>query len=158
MKTINALSLVVALGLATPVAGMLPTAHAQGSRPNEVETRVPVDGVKIPYNGQTYTLSGSLHGSLVVQKQKDGYFIKGHLNAQGISVAGTDATSYRGVGAVNFQARTDADGATFKGVANIGLIGKGKDPNVRLKVRLRGTVDGSGQVQLSVLDATLSSK
>ena len=154
---INSLFLVAALVGATPAVCPLPSAQAENAQ-SKVNVKVPVDGLKIVYNGQTYTLSGSLHGTLSVKQQSDGAFIKGHFNAQGISVSGSDGTSYRGVGAGNFQVRTESDGATVKGILNIGLIGQGQDPNVRLKVRLRGTVDANGQVQLSALDATLSSK
>ncbi len=157
MKT--KLLLLGAIACASPVAP-LSLAHAQTSAPRDFKAnvRVPVDGTTVVYNGQTFSLSGNLHGVLQVKGQNQNTSIKGHLNAQGISVSSSDGTSYRGVGAVNFQARTDADGATFKGIANIGLIGKGQAPNTRLKLRLSGSVDAQGQVTLSVLDGQISSK
>jgi len=155
----NKILLVGALLCAAPVVP-LSFAQAQQSAPRDFKAnvRVPVDGTSVVYNGKTFTLSGDLHGVLQVKGSGANTFIKGHLNAQGISVSSSDGTSYRGVGAVNVQARTDADGATFKGEANIGLIGKGQAPNTRLKLRLSGSVDAQGQVTISVLDGTLSSK
>ncbi len=113
----------------------------QGVKSN---VRINLDGTQVVFNGQTYTLSGDLHGTLSVkEKQGDRALVKAHLNAQGIKVTAPDGTVYNGVGAINFQARTDDDGVTFKAVANVGLIGKGKAPNFRLKLNLRGTVDTS---------------
>ena len=117
--------------------------------------RVPLDNVTAVYNGQTYTLSGDLHGVLMVKPQGDGYFIKGHLNAQGIKITAPDGTTYNGVGAINAQVRTGDDNATFKLVGNVGLIGKGKAPKLRLKVNLRGNVETNQIVVLSLEDATM---
>ena len=110
---------------------------------------IPLDGATVVSGGQTFTLSGSLHGTFSAKRQKDGVFLKAHLNAQGISLTAADGTVFRGVGAVNVQVRTEPDGATFKGVANIGLIGAGKAPNFRLHVNVRGNVDANGNVTVS---------
>ena len=117
--------------------------------------RVPLDGVKVVTNGQTYTISGDLHGVLMVKPQGEGYFVKGHLNAQGIKITAADGTTYNGVGAINAQVRTGDDNATFKLVGNVGLIGKGKAPKLRLKVNLRGNVETNQIVVLTLEDATM---
>ncbi len=117
--------------------------------------RVPLDNVTAVYNGQTYTVTGDLHGVLMVKPQGEGYFIKSHLNAQGIKITAADGTTYNGVGAINAQVRTGDDNATFKLVGNIGLIGKGKAPNFRLKVNLRGNVETNQTIVLTIEDATM---
>jgi len=56
--------------------------------------------------------------------------------------------------------RTDADDATFKTVANAGLIGQGKAPNFRLfrlHINLRGTVSKEGQITVEKEDVQLKS-
>jgi hypothetical protein len=118
----------------------------------EVKTnvRIPLDNVQVVYEGKTYTVNGSLHGTFSSKKQKEGFFIKAHLNAQGVSVMAPDGTVYRGVGAGNLQVRTEEGGATFKAVANVGLIGQGKAPNFRLHVNLKGSVATDGQVTVEL--------
>jgi hypothetical protein len=114
--------------------------------------RVPLDDAKVTFQGKTYTVNGSLHGTFTSRQRNDGgWMIKGHLNAQGITVTAPDGTTFRGVGAVNLQARTDSDAtsATFQVVANVALIGKGQAANVRLRVNLRGVVDSKGNITLS---------
>lgn len=157
---INHLLFAAALATAAPALAPLSVAQAQAGEKEQtkVNVRIPLDGVQVAFNGQTFTLSGSLHGTLDVKQKKDGTFIKGHFNAQGISATSADGTTYRGVGAGNFQVRTESDGATFKGLINVGLIGQGQNPNVRLKVRVNGTVDAQGQLQFSVLDGSLDTK
>jgi hypothetical protein len=112
----------------------------------KTNTRIPLVNEKVVFEGQTYTVNGDLHVTFSSKKQKDGFFIKVHINAQGVSVTAPDGTAYRGVGAGNLQVRTNDDGATFKTVANVGLIGQGKAPNFRLHVNLKGSVDGNGKI------------
>ena len=118
--------------------------------------RVSLDNTQVVYNGVTYTVSGSLHGTAQVKsKQGDRTSIKLHLNAQGIKLTAPDGTTFNGVGAINAQVRTDDDGATFKLVGNVGLIGQGKAPNFRLKVNLRGNVETDQNVTMTLEDATI---
>lgn len=130
---------------------------APTTAPGDVKTNtvIPLDGQKVVFQGKTYTLSGALHVTFSVQQQKDGAFIKLHVNAQGAIVTAPDGTVYRLTGAGNAQARTEADGASFKVGANFGLIGQGQAPNGHLHVNLRGTVS-NGKVTLTRSDVTLS--
>jgi hypothetical protein len=87
----------------------------------KTNSTIPLDGQTVVYQGVTYTLSGSAHVAFSVKRQSGGAQIKLHINAQGVSVTAPDGTTYRLVGAGNAQARTEADGATFKANANFGL-------------------------------------
>lgn len=135
------------------VATDTPTPTQAGA--TQSEQTVSLDGQKVVVNGQTYTLSGSINVRFSVKQKKDGAQIKLHYNAQGASVTGPDGTVFRLVGASNTQVNTGSDGATFKSGANFGLIGRGKAPNLRLHVNLKGSVSSTGEVTLTKSDFEL---
>lgn len=137
-------------GVAMPQMAQADSVKQQEAGEVKTNVRIPLDNVQVVYEGKTYTVNGSLHGTFSSKKQKEGFFIKAHLNAQGVSVTAPDGTVYRGVGAGNLQVRTEAGGATFKAVANVGLIGQGQAPNFRLHVNLKGSVATDGQVTVEL--------
>ncbi len=119
------------------------------------EQTVLLDGQTVAFNGQTYTLSGSFNVRFSVKQKKNGAQIKLHYNAQSASVTAADGTVFQLVGASNTRVRTNPNGATFKSVANFGLIGQGKAPNFRLHVNLKGSVSPTGQATLMPSDFKL---
>ena len=112
-------------------------------------TTLSLDGTKVVYNGVAYSLSGDLKVKVSVKTKKDDRTdVKAQLNAAGLKVTAPDGTTYNGVGVINLRAKTDEDNTNFKANANVGLIGQGKAPNFRLKLKLRGTVDAGNAHQV----------
>ncbi len=138
---------------------LMPAAQAKDAKTEAGEVKseqtVSLDGQSVVVNGVTYKLSGAVKVRFSVKQKSDGAQIKLSYNAAGASVTAPDGTVFRLVGASNTQVRTDADGATFKSGANFGLVGKGKAPNFRLKVNLRGSVSPTGVVTLDKSDFEL---
>ncbi len=114
-------------------------------------TTLSLDGTKVVYNGVVYTLSGDVKVKASLKtKQGDRTDVKLQINPAGLKVMAPDGTTYNGVGVINLKAKTDEDDVNFKVNANLGLIGQGKAPNFRLKLKLRGTVDVNNAHQVTL--------
>lgn len=132
-------------------------AHAQ-AQTRTVNTRIPVIATVAIPDGEAVQLSGTAHVLFhVTRDNAGGFHLKAHVNGQGISGTGqTSGAKYQGTSAFNFTANVGApkDAASeFTGVANVGLIGEGRAPDLRLHLNVHGTVNANGEVTATVANA-----
>jgi hypothetical protein len=127
------------------------TAWAQATTVT-TNARVPLDHAVV-VDGESYRVSGSLHALFhVTRDNAGGRHLKAHVNGQGVSAVG-GGTTYRVNTAGNFTANLGAareSASNFTAVVNLGLIGRGRAPNLRLHVNLHGTVNANGEVTAAV--------
>jgi hypothetical protein len=139
------------------VLGVLPASAQQETRTN---VRLPLPAsVEVPGEG-TFALSGSLHVSFFVHRDNaGGIHVRAHANAQGVSVRTPTGAACRGVGAVNLTVNVGAPkGAATEGtaVANLGLICRGREPNLRLHANLHFTVNANDRVTATVANVRIT--
>ena len=131
------------IGLA--VAGMVASAapahgQAQTTTSNQKIDFEPNTAVVTPRG--TFFVNGGVHVLLHATKDAaGGCHVKGHANPQGLSVTGPtmNGPTYRAAGAANFtlQSTSGQSGTFFIGVLNLNLIGKGKQPDLKLHMRVK---------------------
>lgn len=116
-------------------------------RINNVEVSVPGTG--------SFRVDGRLHVLFhATRDNAGGYHVKLHANPQGLSATSTTGGSnYRVNGAANAQANLGFNkgaASTATAVLNLGLIGQGRAPDLRLHVNLHLTVNANGEVTATV--------
>jgi hypothetical protein len=152
----------IVAALATVLGSLSPTAASAQARSFKRNVEIPLNTV-VEANGQSFQVSGGLHGVLhFTQDDAGGLHAKAHLNGQGIKVVRvSDGSTFQGTGAANLtlnfgEPKGAASNAT--GVVNIGLIGRGRTPNLRLHANLHATVNANDEVTATVANVRVTSQ
>lgn len=157
-----ALRATMMLSLAGATLAMAPRVTAAQAQTQTTNEKVAFENVPVTVPGTgSFQVSGALH--LLFHTTRDaagGFHVKLHANPQGVSATSTTGgANYRVNGAANAQANIGAaKGAASEGsiVVNLGLIGQGQAPNLRLHVNLHLTVNANGDVTATVANIRIT--
>ena len=138
-ETVRVLGFVAAtVAVSAAAAGAQATTNTSNQR-----LRFENQAVVVPGQG-TFTVNGGLHVLLhSTLDASGGCHITGHANPQGLSVKSPTGTTYRAAGAANFtlQSTSGQSGTRFHGVLNLNLIGRGKEPDLKLHINVKTEPD-----------------
>jgi hypothetical protein len=134
-----------ALGLVAATVALSAAAAGAQATTNTSNQRLRFENQAVVVPGQgTFTVNGGLHVLLhSTLDASGGCHITGHANPQGLSVKSPTGTMYRAAGAANFtlQSTSGQSGTRFHGVLNLNLIGKGKEPDLKLHINVKTEPD-----------------